>query len=125
MRPDQVHLATRAKGRVERSFHTAQDRLVKEMRVKGIGTLEQANEFLVDSLLPWCNQRLKVAPANSDNTHRPLEPCHDLAAILSHLGTRRVASDYSLQFASKLHQIARQDIRRDCECRREGGEAAR
>jgi hypothetical protein len=100
-----------AKGRVERSFQTAQDRLVKEMRVQGIATLAQANQFLMDSFLPWCNQRLKVAPANPDNAHRRLERCHDLAAILSHVETRRVAGDYTFQFASKLYQIGRPDIR--------------
>jgi hypothetical protein len=48
MRLDQVHLMTRAKGRVERNFGTAQDRLVKGMRVAGVKTIEQANRYLSD-----------------------------------------------------------------------------
>jgi hypothetical protein len=100
-----------AKGRVERSFQTAQDRLVKEMRVADIGSLEQANEFLVREFLPWCDNHLKVAPASPDNAHRPLETNHDLAAILSHVETRQVANDYTLQLESKLYQIDRKDIR--------------
>jgi hypothetical protein len=47
-----------AKGRVERSFGVAQDRLVKGMRVAGVNTLESANEYLDQKYLPWCNQTL-------------------------------------------------------------------
>jgi CheY-like chemotaxis protein len=100
-----------AKGRVERSFQTAQDRLVKEMRVAGVETLEGANQYLIQNFLPWCQQQLRVAPASPDNAHRALEPSHDLAAILSHVEGRQVASDYTFQFESKLYQIDRQDIR--------------
>jgi hypothetical protein len=99
-----------AKGRVERSFQTAQDRLVKGMRVAGITTLEQANEYLEKEFLPWCDQALGVTPASLDDAHRPLEAQHDLAAILSHVESRCVASDYTLQFESRLYQIDRKDI---------------
>ena len=47
-----------AKGRVERSFGTAQDRLVKGLRVAGVSTLEQANQYLEGEFLPWWNQHL-------------------------------------------------------------------
>jgi hypothetical protein len=100
-----------AKGRVERSFQTAQDRLVKEMRVAGVNTQEGANQYLIQEFLPWCVRELSVAPASRDNAHRPLETGQDLAAILSHVETRRVANDYTLQFESKLYQIERKDIR--------------
>src|SRR3984893_6686563 len=99
-----------AKGRVERSFQTAQDRLVKGMRVAGLTTLEQANEYLEKEFLPWCDKALRVAPASPDDAHRPLEKQHDLAAILSHVESRCVASDYTVQFESKLYQIDRKDI---------------
>ena len=49
-----------AKGRVERSFDTAQDRLVKGMRVAGVKTFEQANEYLEKEFLPWWNRTLAV-----------------------------------------------------------------
>ena len=74
-----------AKGRVERGFLTAQDRLVKGMRVAGVTTLEQANHYLETEFLPWVNATLAVAPANADDAHRPLEKQHNLAAILSHV----------------------------------------
>ena len=99
-----------AKGRVERSFQTAQDRLVKELRVAAVCTLDGANEFLVKEFLPWCGKALRVAPASADDAHRPLEACHDLAAILSHVETRHVANDYTMQFESQLYQIDRKDI---------------
>ena len=62
-----------AKGRVERGFLTAQDRLVKGMRVAGVTTLEQANHYLETEFLPGGNATLAVAPANADDAHRPLE----------------------------------------------------
>jgi hypothetical protein len=99
-----------AKGRVERGFSTAQDRLVKSMRVAGVTTLQQANQHLEQEFLPWCNETLAVAPANPDDAHRPLEKHHDLAAILSHVENRRVMNDYTLQFESQIYQIERQGI---------------
>ena len=100
-----------AKGRVERSFQTAQDRLVKGLRVAGITTLEPANRYLETEFLPWWNQHLKVVPKNSTDAHRPLDAEHDLAASLSVVETRQVTNDYTIRFDSNLYQIARQDIR--------------
>lgn len=100
-----------AKGRVERSFGVAQDRLVKGMRVAGANTLEQANKYLEEEYLPWCNEHLAVVPANPDDAHRPLGKQHDLAAILSHVETRRVANDYTIRFEAQIYRIDRKDIR--------------
>jgi hypothetical protein len=100
-----------AKGRVERSFQTAQDRLVKGLRVAGATTLEQANRYLETEFLPWWNQHLKVAPKNSTDAHRPLAEEHDLDASLSIVETRQVTNDYTIRFDSNLYQIARPDIR--------------
>lgn len=99
-----------AKGRVERSFQTAQDRLVKGLRVAGAKTLEQANAYLDTEFLPWWNRTLLVAPANADDAHRPLEKQHCLAASLSYVETRRVNNDYTIQFDNRIFQIARPDI---------------
>ena len=99
-----------AKGRVERGFSTAQDRLVKGMRVAGITTLKQANHYLETEFLPWVNATLTVAPAHADNAHRPLEKQHNLAAILSHVESRQVDNDYTIQVDRKIYQIARKDI---------------
>ena len=79
-----------AKGRVERSFDTAQDRLVKGLRVAGARTLEEANGYLAEDFLPWWNQHLVIAPANATDAHRPLSPEHNLAASLSEVETRQI-----------------------------------
>ena len=61
-------------------------------------------------VLPWVNDTLAVTPANPDDAHRPLEKQHDLAAILSHVESRQVNNDYTIQLDTKIYQIARQDI---------------
>jgi transposase len=100
-----------AKGRVERSFQTAQDRLVKGLRVAGAKTLQQANAYLETEFLPWWNRTLIVDAASADDAHRPLDKTHCLAASLSYVETRQVNNAYTLQFDSKIYQIARSDIR--------------
>jgi hypothetical protein len=99
-----------AKGRVERNFGTAQDRLVKGMRVAGVKTIEQANRYLEEEYLVWWERELTVAPSNADDAHRPLEKSHNLAAILSHVETRQVRNDYTLRWDGGLYQIERQGI---------------
>ncbi len=100
-----------AKGRVERQFSTAQDRLVKGMRVAGVRTLEEANAYLEAEYLPWWNRTLTVEPAQADDAHRPLGKEHQLAAILSHVEQRQVIHNYTVRYDGKLYQIERQDIR--------------
>jgi hypothetical protein len=104
-------LRTQAKGRIERSFQTAQDRLVKGLRVVEARTLEQANGYLEETFLPWWNQKLTVAPTSADDAHRPLAAAHSLEASLSYVETRQVAHDYTIQFDNKIYQIARTDVR--------------
>jgi hypothetical protein len=100
-----------AKGRVERSFQTAQDRLVKGLRIAEAGTLDEANRYLDEEFVPWWNQNLSVVPANPADAHRPLDKACDLDAILSVVEIRQVASDYTIRFQSRIYQIARADIR--------------
>jgi transposase len=99
-----------AKGRVERNFQTAQDRLVKGMRVAGVKTIEQANRFLTEEYLAWWEREQTVEAANPDDAHRPLEKSHDLAASFSHVETRQVRNDYTFRWNGKLFQIARQAV---------------
>jgi hypothetical protein len=99
-----------AKGRVERNFETAQDRLVKGMRVAGVKTLEEANRYLEEEYLVWWEQTLTVEPASSDDAHRRLEKIHDLAASLSHVETRQIRNDYTLRYEGALYQIERQSM---------------
>ena len=99
-----------AKGRVERNFGTAQDRLVKGMRVAGVKTIEQANEYLVNDYLAWWERELTMEAANPDDAHRPLDKSHNLAASLSYVETRLVDNDYTLRWDGKRYQIERQAV---------------
>src|SRR5579863_8067532 len=99
-----------AKGRVERNFETAQDRLVKGMRVAGVKTLEQANQYLEESYLVWWERELMVDPAHSDDAHRPLDKSHSLGASLSHVEMRKVRNDYTIPLDAELYQIERREV---------------
>ena len=103
--------SAQAKGRVERSFQTAQDRLVKGLRVAGAHTLEQANAYLEAEFIPWWNKTLVVRPVSKDDAHRPLAKTHCLAASLSYVETRQVDNAYTIRFDNRIYQIARKDIR--------------
>jgi hypothetical protein len=103
--------APQAKGRVERSFQTAQDRLVKGLRVAEATTLEQANAYLETEFIPWWNQTLAVVPATAADAHRPLAKGHSLPASLSYVESREVGNGYTIQFDNKIYRIARTDIR--------------
>jgi len=102
--------SAQAKGRVERNFRTAQDRLVRGMRVAGVTTLAQANEYLLQDYLVWWDRELTVEAANADDAHRPVEKSLDLAASLSHVETRQVRPDYTLRWDGKLYQIERRAL---------------
>jgi hypothetical protein len=74
-----------AKGRVKRFFGTAQDRLVKVLRLGCISSLQEANAYLETEYLPEWNRLRTVAPANATDAHRPLPELTDLHASLSHV----------------------------------------
>ena len=99
-----------AKGRVERNFGTAQDRLVKGMRVAGVKTIEEANQYLEETYLVWWERELTVEPANSDDAHRPLDKSHCLEASLSHVEIRQVRNDYTIPLDAGFYQIERQAV---------------
>ena len=99
-----------AKGRVERNFGTAQDRLVKGVRVAKVKTLEQANEYLDKEYLPWWNRTLSVEPARADDAHRPLEEKTNLAGMLSHVETRQIDNGYTIRIDGERYRIAQEQI---------------
>src|ERR1035438_4175020 len=99
-----------AKGRVERNFQTAQDRLVKGMRLAGVQTLEEANQYLEEEYMVWWERELTVEASNPDNAHRPLDKSHNLAASLSHVETRQVGNNYTIRFDAEVYQIDRAAI---------------
>jgi len=93
-----------AKGRVERLFKTVQDRLVKELRLAGIATLEEANRFL-EGYLPIYNRRFAVAPAQAADLHRPRPAHRELDRILCLKTTRCLRKDFTIAHQGGLYQI--------------------
>src|SRR5579859_2423620 len=94
-----------AKGRVERSFGTAQYRLVKEMRLAKVKTIEQANALLDGGLLAKHNRLFSVPARQAGDAHRKLGQAFHLAAILSLQAQRTVSNDYTVRFENRPYQL--------------------
>jgi len=94
-----------AKGRVERFNGTAQDRLVKELRLAGASTIDEANDVLDKKFLPWFNRWCTVKPGSANDAHRPVNRSMDLAAILSIQQRRKVANDYTICLDREVYQL--------------------
>jgi transposase len=99
-----------AKGRIERSFLTAQDRLVKQLRLARISTLKDANKFLETEYWPEWNEHFARPVADFPNHHRALTEQLNLAAILAHLEDRVIGNDYTFSFAGRRYQILRAEV---------------
>lgn len=99
-----------AKGRIERSFATDQDRLIKELRLSKVKTMQAANVFLEKEYWPDWNTRFAKPPKEGTDLHRPLTSDLDLAAALSHVESRVITNDFTFSFAGRRYQIARQDM---------------
>lgn len=100
-----------AKGRVERNFGTSQDRLVKEMRVRGISTLEEANEFLEQVYVPFWNARFAAEPAEPGDVHRELPKRADLERLFAQTLTRSIGNDFTIRYLNRRLQIAKSQAR--------------
>jgi hypothetical protein len=95
-----------AKGRIERDFGTSQDRLIKEMRVEGIRTIEEANQYLEDIYIPFWNERFAIEAADPGDVHRPLPEEVNLKQLFSRTDTRSVANDFTIRYKNVRYQIA-------------------
>ena len=89
----------------ERSFGTAQDRLVKEMRGEGVDSLAETNRFLDEYWMPLWNERFVVAPKDPRDAHRPLPSETDLDALFAETETRTVANDFTVRFENRYWQV--------------------
>lgn len=94
-----------AKGRIERSFGTSQDRLVKELRLQGVCTLEAANRYLSEAYVPFWNERFVVDPAEPGDLHRPLPSEVDLFGLFAETEVRRVINDFTFRYKNQRFQI--------------------
>jgi hypothetical protein len=98
-----------AKGRVERVFKTLQDRLVKEMRLAGIRTLEEANRFL-EEYLETFNQRFMKEALEEGDLHRPLPKSVVLEDILCIKGLRTINDGYLIRWRSRTYVLAKRSL---------------
>jgi hypothetical protein len=94
-----------AKGRVERRNAVFQDRLVKEMRLRDISDMKQANAFLEGRFLEDLNRRYAVTPAKAEDLHRPLEDGMVLEQILCVQEQRVVGQDWCVRWRNRFVQI--------------------
>jgi len=99
-----------ARGRSERVFHTLQDRLVKELALKEIDTVEAANLFLRDVYIPEYNARFAVAAAQEGTAFVAI-PGVDLAEILCVQEERQVGNDNCVSFNRLKLQIPESPLR--------------
>jgi transposase len=93
-----------AKGRVERANQTLQDRLVKEMRLRGIANRVAANNYAPQFITDF-NARFAVTPRDPEDAHRPLLPQDDLARILTVQETRVLSKNLTVQYHKVIYQV--------------------
>jgi len=94
-----------AKGRIERQFKTLQDRLTKEMRLRGISTIEEANKFLEDSYWAAYNTKFMVKALHEDDMHMAVPKGLKLDRILCIRTEHTVRNDNTVPHNKKLYQL--------------------
>lgn len=100
-------LSPQAKGRVERLFKTLQDRLVKELRLQKISTLEEADHFLSETFIPDFNLRYAVPARAPENLHRTCvgKDLELLPETLCRMEERIVQNDFTISFKRQWYQL--------------------
>jgi hypothetical protein len=99
-----------AKGRIERSFKTAQDRLVKGLRRVGAKDLGTANAYLEQVFLPLWNERFRYSPQLAGDAHRAVPKGMNLDSVLSIRVGRTVTADYTVRWEGVIYRIEREQI---------------
>jgi len=94
-----------AKGRVERNHGVYQDRFVKEMRLRGISTIDDANRFLEMEYLSSINRKFSKQPTSRDDAHVPVFKRQDFRNVFCFENIRVVSNDYIVQIDCKSYQI--------------------
>jgi transposase len=93
-----------AKGRIERANQTLQDRLVKELRLRGISDIDSANAFLPEFRQDY-NRRFAVLPRSNHDAHRPVLKSENLNLILTHQKTGTLSKNLTVQSKGVIYQI--------------------
>jgi len=99
-----------AKGRVETAFGTLQNRLVKEMRLRKINTIEQANEYLLNEFIPWYNAKYCVRARAKANLHNKLtiQEKNKLDSIFTRQETRVIQNDFTISHNKQWYQLIKE-----------------
>ena len=99
--------SSQAKGRVERLFKTLQDRLIKELRLNNISTIEEANEFLEKIFIPKFNAKFSVEPRAKVNLHKKVTQFEkdNFSSIFSRHYERTIRNDYTISYKNIWYQL--------------------
>lgn len=100
-----------AKGRVERKHGVYQDRLVKELRLQRIKTIEETNKLLGNGFIDKLNHKFARRAGSKIDLHRPLPPECDLREIFCFEKTRMVANDWTVRCENRFYQILKENDR--------------
>lgn len=93
-----------AKGRIERSNGVLQDRLIKEMRLEGINTIEEGNKF-IPKFFEKYNKHFRKEAANPEDAHRPMRKQDDLERLYARKDKRKLSKDLTFQHRGILYLI--------------------
>jgi hypothetical protein len=93
-----------AKGRVERAHQTLQDRLTKELRLRGISTSDAANAFAPLFAADY-NRRFAHDPHSPHDAHRPLRPTDDLEQVLRWKEVRKLTQNLTVHYKRSLYLV--------------------
>jgi len=96
-----------AKGRVERRNGILQDRLVKELRLRGISTIEEANNFLTEVFLPAFNERFEVEAHDAEDVHVGCPEDVELEEIFCFEEVRVVQNDFTIHYQGEVIQLGK------------------
>lgn len=93
-----------AKGRVERKNGVFQDRLIKEMRLRGINTMEEGNSFLPE-FLEIINEKFGKEAASAEDAHREMRVRDNLERIFARKETRKISKNLTFQYKGTLYMV--------------------
>jgi transposase len=94
-----------AKGRIEKLWRTFQDRLLRELRLENIRTIDEANRYLQQRFLPRSNRKFAVPAAKEGCVYRPAPLNRNLQGMLCWKETRILARDHTFSCEGKLWQV--------------------
>ena len=94
-----------AKGRVERLFQLLQDRFLKELKLRRINKIQEANQFLWRHWLPYYNRKFSVKPLHEESAYCPVAKEINLDGIFCYKFERKVNHDNTISFQKKIYEI--------------------